>query len=232
MQSTHDTNHVKAASEFAYWAARHDKEGTLQHAHYGYFFTTHFGLDRAVYRGKRVLDVGCGPRGSLEWADEAAERVGLDPLIDAYRQLGIAAHKMSYVAAPAESIPFPDGYFDIVSSFNSLDHVDDLDRSIAEIIRVLAPGGLFLLLTDVNHPPTPCEPLTLTWDLVDRFQPALTLLESAHFEKLHGGMYQSVHHRIPYDHGDERRRYGILSAKFLKMETPSAVDTSNREQGL
>lgn len=49
--------------------------------------------------GRRVLDVGCGPRGSLEWADRARVRVGLDPLVDAYRELGVADHAMGYVAA-------------------------------------------------------------------------------------------------------------------------------------
>jgi ubiquinone/menaquinone biosynthesis C-methylase UbiE len=40
----------------------------------------------------------------------------------------------------AGQIPFPDAYFDVVCSLNSLDHVDDFDKVAAEIIRVLAPG--------------------------------------------------------------------------------------------
>jgi ubiquinone/menaquinone biosynthesis C-methylase UbiE len=40
-------------------------------------------------------------------------------------------HGMTYVAARSEEIPFPEGYFDVVSSFNSLDHVDDLDGPLA-----------------------------------------------------------------------------------------------------
>src|SRR4029079_10710133 len=101
------------------------------------FYTSHFGLSASDYAGKRILDIGCGPRGSLEWADMTAERVGLDPLADEYLKLGAKNHKMSYVAAPSEKIPFPDGHFDVVCSFNSLDHVDDIPTTINKIIRVV-----------------------------------------------------------------------------------------------
>jgi len=66
---------------------------------------------------------------------------------------------MNYVSSGSEHIPFVDNYFDVVCSFNSLGHVDNLEKSISEIKRVLKVGGLFLLLTDVNHEPTECEPL-------------------------------------------------------------------------
>ncbi len=75
-----------------------------------------FGLPLELYDGKRVLDLGCGPRGSLEWAERAAERVGLDPLADEYQRLHSREHAMTYVAAPAEAIPFPDSHFDVVST--------------------------------------------------------------------------------------------------------------------
>ncbi|MBN2208653.1 MAG: class I SAM-dependent methyltransferase [Candidatus Coatesbacteria bacterium] len=206
----------KAAHELKYWRSRKAEEGTLSHDHYGFFYTTHFGLDEAFFRGKKILDIGCGPRGSLEWAEMASERVGLDPLADSYRALGTDKHKMTYVASPAERIPFSDGYFDVVCSFNSLDHVNDLDQTVSEIIRVVAPGGLFLLLTDVNHDPTPCEPIAYSWDVVEKFFPQMELVEEKHFEKSQGGMYKSIRSGIAYTNGDKRKRYGILSAKFRK----------------
>ena len=39
-----------------------------------------------------------------------------------------------HFAAPSEAIPYPDGRFDIVTTFNSLDHVDDPRRTVAGII--------------------------------------------------------------------------------------------------
>jgi len=70
---------------------------------------------------------------------------------------------MKYVAATTDAMPFTDEYFNIVSSFNSLDHTEDCDQVIAEIFRVLKPGGLFLVLTEVNHEPTACEPQSFSW---------------------------------------------------------------------
>ena len=147
--------------EMQYWRRQKSTQGTLRNSHYEFFYTEFFGLSPADYEGRRVLDVGCGPRGSLEWCDAAAERVGLDPLVPSYRALGIDQHRMSYVAAPVETIPFPDGHFDIVASFNSLDHVENVERAISEVERVLKPGGRFLLIVEVDHPATLAEPHTI-----------------------------------------------------------------------
>ncbi len=116
-------------------------EGELRGDHYGGLFTGLVGVEPNFYAGKDVLDIGCGPRGSLNWAEMARRRVGLDPLAEDYRELGIDSHPMEYVAAAAEEMPFDDASFDVITSFNSLDHVEDLDRTIAEIKRVLRPGG-------------------------------------------------------------------------------------------
>ena len=206
----------KGQHELRYWSAVKEKESVLRNSWYEYFYTTHFGLTRDDYVGKKVLDIGCGPRGSLEWADTAAIRIGLDPLAESYRVLGADRHKMTYVAASSDAMPFPDGHFDVVCSFNSLDHVDDLQATIQEIRRVTAKGALFLLLTDVNHPPTVCEPVSFSWDIVDKLCQVFTLVQEAHYEKRAGGMYQSLKARELYDHGNSEQRYGILSAMFKK----------------
>jgi SAM-dependent methyltransferase len=208
----------KAGREIAYWRGRKEYEQTLGHEHYEHFFTTHFGLEPDFYAGRSILDIGCGPRGSLEWATMASRRVGLDPLAGEYRELGVDAHAMEYVAAPAEAMPLPDDAFDVVSSFNSLDHVDDLGRTIGEIKRVVRPGGLFLLLTELGHEPTWEEPQDFSWEVVSLFEPELRPLDERHFEKSRPGIYDSVTAGVPYDHSEPTRRTGVLSAKF---EAPS-----------
>ena len=150
-----------------YWSRRAAVEGTLGNAHYERVFTAQFHLQRSFFDAKRVLDVGCGPRGSLEWATTAVRRVGLDPLVERYRELGIHRHAMDYVAAPAERMPFADASFDIVASLNSLDHVDDVDAAVAEITRVAAPGATWLLTVEVAPEPTATEPQSLAWDVAD-----------------------------------------------------------------
>jgi SAM-dependent methyltransferase len=160
---------TKSDAEYAYWAGRLRAEGTLSNDHYERIYTTSFGLDRSDFVEKRVLDIGCGPRGSLEWATEATERVGLDPLVDRYRALGIDAHEMTYIDASAENIPFPNDHFDIVTALNALDHVDDVDAAVREITRVARPGALGLVLVEVNHAPTVTEPHSLDWHVLSRF---------------------------------------------------------------
>ena len=214
------TRSEKEDAELAFWESRASQQGVLSNDHFAYFYTTHFGLDPAFYQDKSILDIGCGPRGSLEWATQARERVGLDPLADAYRRLGTDRHAMRYVACGAERIPFPDASFDIVCSLNSLDHVDDLDAVTAEIIRVLAPGGLFLLLTDIHRHPTILEPAAYSWDIVETFLPALEIIQQRHFEysawsaEGFGDIYQSLRRGVSYNHDDPTERYGILSARF------------------
>lgn len=207
----------KKSAELRYWRKTLRRERTLANRHYAYFYTGHFGLEPADYAGKYVLDVGCGPRGSLEWASNAGIRIGIDPLAHDYRTLGTAEHEMGYVAASSEALPFPDGCFDIVCSFNSIDHVDHLEEAISEVKRVLRPGGLLLLLTELNHDATIAEPMSFSWEIMDAFR-ELVHVDVRHYERVQTGLYDSILAGVPYDHGDERKRYGILSAKMRKPE--------------
>lgn len=207
----------KAESEFAFWRARRAAGGDLEAGAplYRWYFIDHVGLPSDFYSGKRMLDIGCGPRGSLEWAVDAAERVGLDPLADRYRELQARDHDMAYVNGGAEAIPFPSARFDVISSINSLDHVDDVTQAIAEIARVGVPGATLLLLTDVNHLPTPTEPQTFGWEILDLLAGDWELVERRDFERPSGNMYDNLRAGTPYDHsrGD---RPGVLSARFSR----------------
>lgn len=155
---------TKLFFEKAYWRWQQWKEGKFSHGHYAPFYTQLFGLTVEDYQGKSILDIGCGPRGSLEWCTMAARRVGLDPLAESYRRMNPNL-QMELVEGGAESIPFSDDSFDKVTCFNALDHVDDLTKSLSEIHRVLKKGGDFLLITDIHETPAVCEPTVIDWDL-------------------------------------------------------------------
>lgn len=203
---------AKRLDELTFWRIVRSKAQTLDHHGLTRYYTEHFGLELSFYSGKRILDIGCGPRGSLEWADMAEQRVGLDPLADDYRELGVGQHAMDYVTAPAEDIPFPEAHFDVVTAFNSFDHVDDLEKVVAEIARVTKPGGLFLLITEVDHAPTITEPQSFSWDILDRLRPHWAVRRNQRFEHRSGGIYESMGAAQPYDDGDPERRPGLLSA--------------------
>lgn len=208
----------KKGHELKYWKGRYREEGDLKHDHYEQFYTTVFAFAHEFYKGKRILDIGCGPRGSLEWADWAAERIGLDPLAEEYLRLGADKHKMVYVKAPSDKIPFSKGYFDVVTSFNSLDHVDNLERTIQEIIRVTKSGGVFLLIVEINHPPTLTEPVTLRRESVLRaFERGFAVNRSWCCAMLPGGhdVYGSVLANQPPKSEQDR---AVLCALMVRSE--------------
>lgn len=205
---------VKYSFEYLYWWNVKRKETTLSNFHYQEFYTTHFGLDNAFYQGKKVLDIGCGPRGSLEWATES-ETYGLDPLVNQYKKLGIDQHRMQYIQGNCENIPFDNDYFDVVASFNSLDHVDDLEKSISEIKRIVKTDGHFLLIADIHDNPTVCEPSPFSWDISERFLPEFSVVKEQHFEG--EKLYKSIREGVTFDHNNPEKRYGVLTV-ILKKE--------------
>jgi SAM-dependent methyltransferase len=207
----------KGNAEFEFWRkTRQDAGGTLVNDHFEQLFTDQFGLATSFFAGKRILDIGCGPRGSLEWATHAARRIGLDPLVDRYRDLGIDEHAMEYCSSPAERIPFPDESFDIVSSLNSLDHVDNLQAVIDEITRVLSPGGSFLLEVEFGHRPTDTEPVEISGNFVESLQPTFQVFLNRRFaaprERIHSAYVEAV----PYREG-RRYRPGVMVAHLIRV---------------
>lgn len=101
--------------------------------------------------GIRVLDVGCGP-GSISLGLAAAVAPGELHGIDmAQSQIDIAtsaAHEVglsncNFQVADLMALPFPDDHFDVVHCCHVLMHVPDTQSALAEMSRVLKPGGLF-----------------------------------------------------------------------------------------
>jgi 2-polyprenyl-6-hydroxyphenyl methylase/3-demethylubiquinone-9 3-methyltransferase len=100
-------------------------------------------------RGLRTLDIGCG--GGLlaeEFARLGCDVSGIDPsgesLAAAVRHAEEQGLRIDYRQGTGEAIPFPGATFDVAYSCDVLEHVADLPRVIAEIARILKPGGIFL----------------------------------------------------------------------------------------
>jgi len=103
---------------------------------------------------QEVLEVGCG--GGLiceHLARRGAVMVGLDPSQGALstarahaEQAGLG-HSIHYIEGFSEHLPFADSSFSTIVCLDVLEHVHDLRATIAEVARVLAPGGVFVFDT-------------------------------------------------------------------------------------
>jgi len=91
-----------------------------------------------------VLDVGCGDGLFAHFAFERPLAAGIDRNRDALRlATRQRAHRVC-VHARAEALPWADAAFASVLANCALEHVDDLEAALAEIRRVLRPGGRFV----------------------------------------------------------------------------------------
>ena len=100
---------------------------------------------------RRVLDIGTGDGQVARLAARlGAEVVGIDPT---WNQLTVARARGGgpvYARTGAAALPFPDESFDTVLACLVFEHIEAVDEAIAEVARVLQPGGRFLFF--LNHP--------------------------------------------------------------------------------
>jgi SAM-dependent methyltransferase len=114
-------------------------------------------VDFAAYRGRRVLEVGCGIGTDLvRFAHGGALVTGVDlsqTAIDlAARNFAAANLAGDLRVADAESLPFADASFDVVYGHGVLQYAVHPERIVAEARRVLAPGGeaIFMVYNRVS----------------------------------------------------------------------------------
>jgi ubiquinone/menaquinone biosynthesis C-methylase UbiE len=103
----------------------------------------------------RVLEVGAGTGFNLAHYPEGVDDLTLTDELDgmlrrAERRASEAGRRVATRTAPVESLPFEDGTFDTVVGSLLLCSVDDQARALAEIRRVLKPGGQYLFLEHVR----------------------------------------------------------------------------------
>ncbi|MEO6317436.1 MAG: methyltransferase domain-containing protein [Acidimicrobiales bacterium] len=172
---------------------------------------------------RRVLDVGCGEGQVARLARSCGAElaVGVDPT---WGQVAVATSRgggASYGRAGAAALPFPADTFDAVVACLVFEHIREVDAAIAEVARVLQPGGRFLFF--LNHPllQTPnsgwiddqiLDPPEQYW----RIGPYLT--EDETIEEVEKGVF------IPFIHRPLSRYVNALADEGLlvtRMEEPA-----------
>jgi len=109
-----------------------------------------YAFARRYAEGRRVLDAACGEGyGTALLGTKAAEAVGVD--IDAssirHAQSTYGSATVRFIGGSCTELPFPDASFDVVVSFETVEHLDAADqpRMLAEFARVLKPAGLLII---------------------------------------------------------------------------------------
>lgn len=140
------------ASVYSAWKERLDATATAfsrtksgNAAHPGDPYSQLFKVFVGRWARGQILDVGCGPFGLPYYFQgfPLGTVSGLEPLLS-------RPAEFTPVRGISEYLPWDDQVFDTVISATSLDHCLSLDRSIEEMLRVLAPGGVVLLWLGSN----------------------------------------------------------------------------------
>jgi len=97
----------------------------------------------SLHLGAKVLDLGCGA-GSFAYQDFPTLQIAALDVKKPPEASSWPAHVTFYQGA-AESLPFPDGAFDLAIANFVFEHTSDLARVVVEADRVLAPGGALYL---------------------------------------------------------------------------------------
>jgi SAM-dependent methyltransferase len=119
-------------------------------------------------QGLRLLDCGCGTGFNLNQLREYGRAVGYDLLEPAVRWT--KQRGLSVARADATRVPFKDASFDVVTCFDMLESVPDDRAAIAEMARVVVPGGAVVLCVpafeflSADH--------AISWSEVHRYTPA------------------------------------------------------------
>lgn len=130
--------------------------GTWRDLFWNHDFLDLMGRRLGLSRVRDALDVGCGAGhwGRTLWphTPPGARWIGVDPeeeFLELARQAGNG--RAEYRRATAESLPFPDDSFDLVTCQLVLIHVRDATEALREMTRVLRPGGVLLAAEPDNR---------------------------------------------------------------------------------
>lgn len=109
-------------------------------------FNTHYSFE-----GKKVLEIG----GSIpeKYVQNAQEWVSIDP-----RNTNFVSNNYYYIQGYAQSVNYPDNYFDYIFSCNSFHHISRFDEALSELYRVLKTDGIvFSIFGPIWSAPDGCH---------------------------------------------------------------------------
>jgi len=178
--------------------------------------------------GRRVLEVGCGSAACSRWLRTAgADPVALDlsgGMLARAAQLNTATGvAVPLLQADAGALPLAHASVDLAcSAYGGLPFVADVEGALAEVTRVLRPGGRFV--ASVNHP--------MRWPFPDSPDPDDLRIVSSYFDRSpyvetdeHGRTVYVEHHRTVGDWVRAVVGAGLVLSDLLEPEwTPGRTE--------
>ena len=125
------------------------EEGKIQLEHYH-----RYAVVRDLVAGKRVLDIACGEGyGSSMLAEVAVAVTGVDISNEAvlHAEATYVKPNLTYLEGSATALPFADASFEVVVSFETIEHLAGQAEMVSELRRVLRPEGI-LIISSPNRP--------------------------------------------------------------------------------
>lgn len=118
------------------------------------YHTSRYEFGARYVAGKTVLDIACGAGYGTNFllSKGAKSVVGMDTdfqtIASSIQETSLSSYRqISLVNASATSIPVPDKSFDVIISFETIEHIADYSKCLKEFARVLADDGLLILST-------------------------------------------------------------------------------------
>ena len=105
-------------------------------------------VKRYVGKKAKVIDIGCGAGYGSAVLGEKYEVIAIDNSSEAIEYAKKHySKKARFLTANATKLPFEDGNFDVACSFEVIEHIKEAKKYLKEAVRVLKPGGKFILST-------------------------------------------------------------------------------------
>ena len=190
-------------------------------------------FDYERYRGLNVLEVGCGMGCmAMNWARQGAHvtAIDLNPVAIEQTRRRFAAFDLEgdIREVDAETLPFTEAQFDFVYSWGVVHHTPNIRTAIAEMYRVLKPGGRAGLMLYHRH--SFLSKILVGWEegYVNMERAFLDILElSSRYGD--GGRQEGNPHTWPVTRREVRRdlmpQFADLEIRVLGTDVPEAVNT-------
>jgi len=172
---------------------------------------------------ERVLEVGTG-EGQVARAiaaQNSATVVGIDPTANQIDEAIRRGGGVEYHRAGAELLPFDDASFDAVVCCLVFEHIDAVDQAIAEVARVLRPGGRFVFC--LNHPllQTPDSGWIDDQILEEQYwRIGPYLIETARIEEVEKGVFIRFVHRPLSRYVNAMSENGLILERMIEPAPP------------